>query len=84
MRSSSARRCSAGRARTAHAQQRGQGAGLAALVDALVVLALGGRGLEAHPLARSRLDAVVLVVLAQEVAGDAEQPWRAGSVRPGP
>ena len=62
-------------------QQRGQGAGLAALVDALVVLALGGHGLKAHPLARGRLDAVVLVVLAQEIARDAKQPRRAGSVR---
>src|SRR4051794_39247486 len=34
----------------------------------------------AHPGARHRLDAVVLVVLAQQVAGDAEQPGRTRAV----
>src|SRR3954453_1340819 len=34
-----------------------------------------------QPLAGGTLDAVVLVVLAQEVAGDAEQPRRAGPIR---
>src|SRR5918999_1774920 len=59
------------------AHERRERIGLAPLVHPLVVLALGERDLEPHPLARSRLDAVVLVVLAQEVAGDPEQPRRA-------
>src|SRR4051794_28837897 len=62
-------------------QERRQGTGLAALVDPLVVLAFGGQDREAHPLARGRLDAIVLVVLAKQVAGDPEQPRGTRAVR---
>ena len=54
--------------------ERRQGACLAAVVDALVLVVLDVRGLDAQALARGRLDAVVLVVLPQQVAGDPEQP----------
>src|SRR5919108_1138731 len=62
------------------AEQRRQGADLAALEHPLVVLALGRRDRQSHAGAGRGLDAVVLVVLAEQVAGDAEQPWRAGAV----
>src|SRR5262245_2577366 len=62
--------------------QRGcQRAGFQPFVDSLVVLAVRPRGRKAEPLAGCTFDSVVLVVLAQQVARDSEQPWRARAVR---
>ena len=62
-------------------QDGSQGPGRDALVDRVVVVRALPVDRQAEPCPRRRLDPVVLVVLPQQVAGDAEQPRGTRAVR---